>query len=78
MNDQTLSARKTASTKAGYMQRMVTHPAYVLAVILVVMPMVGAIIERGEVWLGVMLITMQAPWAICRAYEIWAKNNQEQ
>jgi len=52
-------------------QRVVRHPAYVLTVILVVMPMIGAIMERGQVWLGIALIAMQAPWAMQRAYEIW-------
>ena len=62
------------SANAGSLERMVRHPAYVLTVIFVVMPMSGAIMERGQVWLGLVLMAMQLPWAIQRVCELCDKD----
>ena len=62
------------SATAGCVQRVVRHPAYVLTVIFVVMPINGAIMERGQVWLGLVLVAMQLPWAIQRVCELCDKD----
>lgn len=68
-----MAISETTERKSGaavLVQRMVRHPVYVICVILVVMPMIGSIMERGQVWLGLALLAMQTPWAMCRAYDI--------
>lgn len=60
--------------RAKGLQRLVRHPAYVLTVIFVAMPINGAIMESGQVWLGLVLITMHLPWAIQRARELCEKD----
>ena len=68
---------ETIERKSGaavLVQRVVRHPAYVLTVIFVVMPMNGAIMARGQVWLGLVLMAMQLPWAIQRVCELCDKD----
>jgi hypothetical protein len=47
---------------------LVVHPAYILAVLLVIQPINGVLIGRGQVVLGIALIAMQVPWAIRIAF----------
>ena len=37
---------------------------YLFLVMFVIMPIAGIIIERGEMWTGIILILMQMPWLI--------------
>lgn len=50
------------------------HPAYVLMIIFVVMPINGVIMGSGQVWLGLILMAMQLPWAIQRVCELCDKD----
>ena len=50
-------------------QDLVLHPAYILAVFLVIQPINGVLIGRGQLVLGLALIAMQVPWAIRIAFK---------
>lgn len=49
---------------------VVVHPAYILAVLLVVQPINGALLQRGQVALGLALIAMHIPWAVRIAFRM--------
>ena len=51
-------------------KRLFVHPAYILAVLLVIQPINGALIGSGQVVLGMVLIAIQVPWAIYIAFKI--------
>jgi len=53
-------------------QDLVMHPAYILVVLLVIQPINGALIGRGEVAIGLVFIAMQVPWAIRIAFKMHA------
>ena len=46
---------------------MTRHPAYVLFMVLLVQPLNGVIIQRGQILLGLTLIACQLPWALSLA-----------
>ena len=50
-------------------QDLVVHPAYILAVFLVIQPINGVLIGRGQLVPGLALIAMQVPWAIRIAFK---------
>ena len=52
------------------MQDLVVHPAYILAVLLVVQPINGVLIERGQLVLGLAMIATQVPLAIRIAFKM--------
>lgn len=62
------------TAQPGSLHRLVRHPAYVLTVIFVVMPIIGSFMERGQVLLGLVLMAMQLPWAIQRVCELCDKD----
>jgi hypothetical protein len=53
----------TAQRGTHCVQRLVRHPLYVLAVILVIQPLNG-VIMHDRPWVGLGLIAMQVIWAI--------------
>jgi hypothetical protein len=44
------------------LNKIVRHPAYVFFVMFLILPINGALIERGEHALGIVLASLQIPW----------------
>lgn len=47
-----------------WLKNITNSPAYILFVVLIIQPMNGFIIARGDVLLGIVLIALQAIWII--------------
>lgn len=54
--------------------RIVHHPAYILLVVLVIQPINGSLIERGDYVVGIALIAMQVLWAISLCIAVKVNN----
>lgn len=58
------ASRQSDSGAAVALKRFVRHPAYILTVIFVAMPISGIIMGRGQMLLGLALISMHLPLTV--------------
>jgi uncharacterized membrane protein len=53
-----------------FMNSVLFHPVYIILMLLVFLPMIGAIIERGKIVSGVVLLSTQVWWVIKIVFKV--------